>query len=621
MEDIIRLLPESLANQIAAGEVVQRPASVVKELMENALDAQSKSIQVVIQEAGKKLIQVVDDGIGMSETDARMCFERHATSKISQSADLFAIRTLGFRGEALASIAAVAQVELKTKRKEDDWGTQLLIEGSQFKAQNPVACLPGTSLAVSNLFFNVPARRKFLKSNPVEMRHILDEFVRIALSHPEISFALYNNDLEVYQLQAGKLSQRIVDLFGKHYKQQLAPCEEETPILKIQGYIGKPDLATKTKQEQFIFVNRRYIRNNYLNHAITGAYENLLPADKTPFFALFLTIDPSLIDINVHPKKTEIKFEDDRSMYAILQAAVRKALSQHHLSPALDFNTDVNMQSHLGKIEQNLKQPLQQWQPPSEQREKSNLKNWQKLYESLEKQAIEKESYQADLLPDELTEKEQVRLSRISDNLAEKVDTDKEEVYQAEKYFLQIQTKFILCSVRSGLLLIDQKAAYERILYDAYLQKINHTQNPSPQQLLFPIEIAISQAEWAVIQTLEAELKQMGFIFDKIADDTLAFSAIPEGLTLEGEWWGQLLDSISTFGGNWQTERKTFLALFFAKRMANYYQKNLNQAEIKALIDSLFASTNPNFTPHGKKIFNVITLEQLNLLLTQNLTL
>ncbi len=340
--DVIHLLPDAIANQIAAGEVVQRPASVVKELLENAIDAQAHSVQVIIREAGKTLIQVIDDGAGMSETDARMSFERHATSKIRNSDDLFRIRTMGFRGEALASIAAVAQVELRTRRNDDELGTLIRIEGSEVKTQESVATLPGTNLLVKNLFFNVPARRNFLKSNSVEMRHVLDEFQRVALAHPEVGFSLYHNDVEVFNLYAGKLVRRIVDMFGKNYREQLVFCQEDTSYVSVRGYIGKPEFARKTRGEQYFFVNERYIKHSYLHHAIISAYEGTIPEGSHPFYVLFIEIDPSHVDINIHPTKTEIKFDDERSVYAILMAAVRKAVGVYNLAPPIDFEDNVN---------------------------------------------------------------------------------------------------------------------------------------------------------------------------------------------------------------------------------------------------------------------------------------
>ena len=349
MPDIIQLLPDAIANQIAAGEVVQRPASVVKELLENAIDAGASNITVVIKEAGKILIQVVDDGRGMSETDARMSLERHATSKIQSANDLFALRTMGFRGEALASIAAVAHVDIKTREADAALGTHIVVEGSTVKNQDPVATPAGTVISVKNLFYNVPARRNFLKSNPVEMRHIVDEIQRVALANHEVSFKVWQNDIELYQLAGGKLSQRIVHLFGKHYREQLVSCAEETEHLKITGYLGKPAHAKKTRGEQFFFVNKRFIKSPYLNHAVHNAYEGLLPEGHHAFYVLFIELDPKHIDVNVHPTKTEIKFDDERTVYGIVQAAARQALGRHNITPSLDFELNVNFEQQWKK--------------------------------------------------------------------------------------------------------------------------------------------------------------------------------------------------------------------------------------------------------------------------------
>ncbi|MGB5979348.1 MAG: DNA mismatch repair endonuclease MutL, partial [Cyclobacteriaceae bacterium] len=395
MSDIIRLLPDALANQIAAGEVVQRPASVLKELLENAIDAGSKYIQVVLRDAGKSLIQVTDDGTGMSETDARLSFERHATSKIRETEDLFRIRTMGFRGEALASIAAVAQVEMKTRRREDELGTFLAVEGSEVKKQEPAQTNQGTTICVKNLFYNVPARRNFLKSNPVEMRHLNDEFQRVALANPEVSLSLTHNDLEIYQLTPGKLSQRIVGLFGKGHREQLVAVDEDTNHMVVHGYIGKPEFSRRTRGEQFFFVNNRYIRNNYLNHAVVNAFEGLMREDHYPFYVLFIEIDPSHIDINVHPTKTEIKFDDERTVYGIIRSAVKQGLGTHNIAPSLDFDQDVNFSAfgsggpeHSGGFDSgqnpSFRSAPKEVSMPRYPDKRGFDREWQKLYEGLE---------------------------------------------------------------------------------------------------------------------------------------------------------------------------------------------------------------------------------------------
>ena len=399
MQDIIHLLSDSIANQIAAGEVVQRPASVVKELLENSIDADARSIQLIVRDSGRTLIQVIDDGLGMSPSDARMSFERHATSKISKSEDLFAIRTMGFRGEALASIAAVAQVELKTARAIDEVGTWIRVEGSDFKGQEPIATPTGTSISVKNLFFNVPARRNFLKSNSVEMKHIIDEFHRVVLAHPNVGFSLYHNDHEIYALPAGKLSKRIVDIFGKNYREQLAKCEEETPFVTVRGYVGKPEAAKKTRGEQYFFVNNRFIKHGYLHHAVVSAYEATIPEGSSPFYVLFIEIDPSHIDINIHPTKTEVKFDDEKAIYAIIRSAVRQAVGVYNITPSLDFESDINFgnltnqSSFESNDPENNKRILEQFEGagghslhfPSRSSAPSfqSSANWQQLYEGI----------------------------------------------------------------------------------------------------------------------------------------------------------------------------------------------------------------------------------------------
>ncbi len=380
MPDIIRLLPDSIANQIAAGEVVQRPASVVKELIENSIDAEATHIRLIVREAGKTLMHVIDNGKGMSETDARMSLERHATSKIRKAEDLFTLHTMGFRGEALASIAAVSQVELKTRPTDQELGTLLVIEASEVKRQEPVACEKGTSISVKNLFYNIPARRNFLKSNASEYQHILEEFQRLALSHPDIAFQFIESDSLEYDLPPGKLSQRIVNIFGKSYQEQLAACQEETPLVKITGYVGQPQFARKKRGEQFLFVNKRFIRSNYLNHAVMTAFEGLLPDNTFPFYVLFIEIDPKHIDVNVHPTKTEIKFDDERAVYAVVLSSVRQSIGTHNLTPAIDFNSDVNIIAKLSQAANQSKEVYFDERFSSGMRG-SNRDHWEKLFE------------------------------------------------------------------------------------------------------------------------------------------------------------------------------------------------------------------------------------------------
>ena len=527
--DVIHLLPDSIANQIAAGEVVQRPASVVKELLENAIDAHAHSVQVIIRDAGKTLIQVIDDGAGMSETDARMSFERHATSKIRNSDDLFRIRTMGFRGEALASIAAVAQVELRTRRNDDEIGTMIRIEGSEIKTQESVATLPGTNLLVKNLFFNVPARRNFLKSNSVEMRHVLDEFQRVALAHPEVGFSLYHNDVEVFNLYAGKLVRRIVDMFGKNYREQLVFCQEDTSYVSVRGYIGKPEFARKTRGEQYFFVNERFIKHSYLHHAIISAYEGTIPEGSHPFYVLFIEIDPSHVDINIHPTKTEIKFDDERSVYAIIMAAVRKAVGVYNLAPSIDFEDNVNFLSQHTRPPETPRAVQPDWAarpeptrtdaPPAKEgtrRQQGNLTNWNKLFEGLK--SPDEEARQQAALELDQTVAARPSYQQQAVTLASKINrlaSETVSIPETDAVLFQVHNRFILSQVKEGVMLIDQKAAYERILYERYRQMLTK-RNGACQQLLFPKTVRLTPADMQLMRETTDEIRALGFEFDEI---------------------------------------------------------------------------------------------------------
>ncbi|MGZ5283267.1 MAG: DNA mismatch repair endonuclease MutL, partial [Bacteroidia bacterium] len=497
MTDIIKLLPDNIANQIAAGEVVQRPASVVKELLENSVDAGSQNIKLFVKNGGKTLIQVIDDGCGMSETDARMCFERHATSKIQQLNDLYEIYTLGFRGEAMASIAAVAQVELKTKRRTEDVGTHIHIENSEVISQEPCACPEGSSIAVKNLFYNVPARRNFLKSNPVELRHIVDEFLRVALANPEISFSFTNENEEVYHLKGGNLKQRIIGIWGKKYEEALVPIEETTDILTIRGFIGKPDWARKTRGEQFFFANNRFIKNNYLNHALQSAYEGLLPADAFPFYTIFLQLPPSKIDINVHPTKTEIKFENEKAIYAILQSAVRKSLSQYHIAPTLNFDEEMSIRTperEMPRQNPYTQQNQNSWIPTSQpgyNPDRNTSQNQrQNVYMPAQKNASGYQNsnpfQQQKAKPEEWEELYKV-LSMATPEEEPHAETETliEGEETAQKPVLQLNQKYIVSSIRSGLMIVHQQLAHERVLYEKYLHVLAEAKSYS-QRLLFP---------------------------------------------------------------------------------------------------------------------------------------
>jgi DNA mismatch repair protein MutL len=610
MRDIIQLLPDAIANQIAAGEVVQRPASVVKELMENAIDAGATSVQLIIKDAGKGIVQVIDDGFGMSETDARMCFERHATSKIRKAEDLFSIKTMGFRGEAMASIASVAQVELKTKRDIDELGTYIKIDGSVLKTQESIQAPKGTSIAVKNLFYNIPARRNFLKSNPVEIRHILDEFQRIALAHPEIKFSFIQNDQETYALPPEKLGKRIVDLFGKTYREQLAACEENTSYVSIKGYVGKPEHAKKTRGEQFFFVNDRFIKNAYLNHAVMSAYERLLPDGAFPFYVLFLSIDPAHIDINVHPTKTEIKFDDERSIYAIIQSTVRKTLSIHNLIPSLDFDSNVNFHTPKGALPR--EEPHSAYSDTN-YKPKPAQDAWKTLYEGLQNNidAFEQQAphSQAGLFPSSLNDL----------NTVQSKANDRPALHSIQTNFqsIQILNKYIAVGISNGLLLIDQKRAYQRVLYDQFMDNLQR-KNGASQQMLFPKLLDINPADQLLLEEISTEINDLGFRLQRNTSGQMEIVGVPSEI---GDEDGQvLLEGILEQLKHASSDLNAYRAEKIAQTMANrfaarYHQKKLNDLEVNALIEQLFASTNPNSSPNGEAISQVLNEDSLSQLL------
>ena len=606
MSDVIQLLPDAIANQIAAGEVVQRPASVLKELLENSIDAGSTKIKVIVKESGKSLVQVIDDGKGMSENDARMCFERHATSKIRTSEDLFTIKTMGFRGEAMASIAAVSQVALKTKAASEELGVLIQIDGSALKKQEAISCQKGTSISVKNLFFNVPARRNFLKSNPVELRHILDEFTRIALSHPEVNFIFYQNDMEVYNLPKGKLSQRIVHLFGKNYREQLAACQEETAEIKIKGYIGKPEFAKRTRGEQFFFVNNRFIKSNYLNHAVSLAFEGLLQEKTYPFYVLFIEIDPKHIDINVHPTKTEIKFDDERTMYAIIRAVVKQALGAHHITPAIDFSQDVNFHNESSKKLTYDKvfgadYDYQQFRKAAQ--ETNNLAHWEKLFEA--------ENGQKDLRDKAMDDTEKVHLTFESKaNNPDFVQSTKKEIDR--KVIMQLHGQYIMTQVKSGMLLINQEAAHERILYERYLH-VMESQSASTQQYLFPQTIELNAADFVLVMELEAEIKALGFDFSVFGKTSIVVNGGPADIVSGNEKtiFEGLIEQFKINQDALSLGKHENLARSMAKRSSIKIGKRLGYEEMNALIDQLFACSNPNYSPDGQLTLYVCSLDKI----------
>jgi DNA mismatch repair protein MutL len=610
MPDIIQLLPESLANQIAAGEVVQRPASVVKELLENSIDAKASHIQLIVKDAGKQLIQIIDDGIGMSETDARMSFERHATSKIKSTEDLFCIRTFGFRGEAMASIAAVAQVELKTKKASEELGTIIKIEGSEIKIQEPVACPKGTSIAVKNLFFNVPARRNFLKSNPVEMRHIIDEFHRVSLAYPEIAMSLYQNDMEVFNLPSEKLSKRIISLFGNSYKEQMIPCQEETEFIKIQGYVGKPEHAKRTRGEQFFFVNHRYIRNNYLHHAVMSAFDSIIQEDSFPFYVLFIEIDPKHIDINVHPTKTEIKFDDEKTVYGVVRAAVKKALATNNIIPALDFDHNINFAgltnfpSHFpdASSEKKTTHFNTSFQKPE-------TKNWDELYKGFEKQT--EVQRMSELGNSE--NKESIILGSALNSLNNRDQVNKDLIYSEGHTTFQLHHQYIVTQIKSGLAVIDQQAAHERILYEKYLNMLQNKFGAS-QQFLFPQSIELNPSDFSLVMELEEEIKSLGFVFNVFGKNTIVINGVPADVPSGNEkgLFEGLIEQYKIYHSDLKLERREMLARSMAKRSCLKSGTKLTIPEMNTLIGQLFACKVPLYAPNGNLTIVMMDMEKIS---------
>lgn len=595
MSDIIQLLPDSIANQIAAGEVVQRPASAVKELMENSIDAKASAVQLIVKEAGKTLIQVIDNGMGMSETDARMSLERHATSKIRKAEDLFTLNTKGFRGEALASIAAVSQMEMRTRLGDQDLGTCLVVEGSEVKKQDPVACEKGTSISVKNLFFNIPARRNFLKSNPVELKHIIDEFQRLALAHVDLQFSFVQTDEVVYDLPAGKLSQRIVNIFGKSYQEQLAPCQEETNLVKVHGYVGRPEFARKTRGEQFLFVNQRFIRSNYLHHAVMSAFENLLPENSFPFYVIFIDIDPRHIDVNVHPTKTEIKFDDERAVYAVVRSAVRQAIGSHNLTPAIDFNADVNI---ISKLSQAAAQSNDIYfdERFSTALRKPNPEHWEKLFEQSKNFAPQPPE------PQVLRFESSVNIPE--ENLAETVPE--------EKALFQIHNRYVMRQVRSGLMIVDQEFAHERILYEKFLNQLKNKSAQS-QQDLFPQTVNLSAADFALVLEMAQEIAALGFRFEVFGKNTIVINGVPSNVLSGGgkPLFEGLIEQFKINQSDLSIPLKENLARSLAKRAGIKAGQKLMREEMKALIDGLFACGTSNYTPDGIPTFFIFELRKI----------
>lgn len=601
MPDIIRLLPESLANQIAAGEVVQRPASVVKELLENAIDAGATEIKLIVKEAGKTWIQVIDNGSGMTETDARMSFERHATSKIKVTEDLFKIMTMGFRGEALASIAAVAQVELKTRKDSDETGVVLQIEASQIIKLEPTQTPKGTSITVKNLFFNVPARRNFLKNNNIEFAHIQDEFVRVALANPQINFSFYNNDQEVYILPDGKLAQRILLLLGNQYKSQLVACQEDTPFIKITGYIGKPESARKKRGDQYFFANKRFIKHGYLHHAVKESFKGLIDEDEHPFYVLFFEIDPKHIDINVHPTKTEIKFDDEHTVYRIVNAAVRKAIATSNLSK-IDFSEDINHNSFSNVPNQ--RPDFEAFKKQSNfHSDKKTTQSWEKLYEGIEKNSFSP-------VPTASQEKMELRFKSDLDTIH---SIDKNEIKAEHHLIFQIQNSYIVTQVRSGMMIIDQQAAHERVLYDKFIETLSKKYGAS-QQFLFPLTLELSVVDFELVNSLSEEIHALGFSFSVFGKSAIVINGVPTSMRpgSEKSLFEGFLEQYKYNLSQLKLPVKENLARALAKRSALKKGTKLSQAEMSALLEQLLSSPNPSFTPDGNFTIVNFDMEKLD---------
>lgn len=603
MPDIIQLLPDSVANQIAAGEVVQRPASAVKELLENAIDAGANEIVLIVKDAGKTLIQVVDNGYGMSETDARLSLERHATSKIRTADELWHIRTKGFRGEALASISAISHLELKTRLRENELGSKIIVEGSEVKSQEPCATPGGTSIGVKNIFFNTPARRNFLKSDAVEMRHIVEEFERVALVHPDVSFSLHHNDNELFNLKNSSLRQRIVNVFGTRFNERLVPVKEETGIVSVKGFIGKPEFAKKTRGEQYFFVNDRFIKNSYLNHAVTSAFSELINRDAYPAYFLYLKVAPESIDVNIHPTKTEIKFAEERSVYAIIHSAVRNSLGKYNIAPSLDFEQENFM--NVAPVPKNARvgaperrdfdfNPFENEKSPfsGERSIKSKFSggfggNWEELYNITEKRDVQQPIF----------------------------DREKENTHYDEgvRPVFDLQNKYILTRIKSGFILVDRRRAHERVLFEKVLKSLND-QGGHSQQQLFPETVELDAKDCALIEDLREDLFRLGFNIDGFGSNSIVVNGIPtEAPEMPiKDLIESFLEQYKNSVGEFQNDSRERLAKSLAASLRIRENKTMDRVEMLDLIDRLFACEQPQVSPTGKPIVLTFSLDEIN---------
>lgn len=603
MPDKIVLLPDNIANQIAAGEVIQRPASAVKELLENAVDAGTTEIKLIVTDAGKSLLQVIDNGSGMSDTDARMCFERHATSKIQTIEDLFHIRTMGFRGEALASIAAVAQVELKTRKAEDEAGTYIEIENSVVKKQEPVAVPVGTSIAMKNLFFNVPARRNFLKSNAAEMRHIVDEFTRVALAFPNVFFSFTSNGQQLFHLEAGSLKQRIVQLLGNTYSTKLVTVKEDTDYMNIYGFTGKPDTAKKTRGDQYFFVNNRFIKSAYLNHAVMNAYQEMIAADSFPMYVLFIDLDPTQVDVNVHPTKQEIKFEDEKIIYAFVQAAVKHALAQFSVTPTLDFDLDPSIQQ-LSSIQQPFTEEKKSIATSTsifkgftqkhqahfiEPSKKSELKHWKDFYENSESGVRS---------PETSPDIENGLLTPVSGLITEELT--------------QLLNTYIITASANGFILIHQQSAHERVLYEQ-MKAAAEGKPIASQKSMFPVTFELPPADTAILEELMNDLQQLGYLIEPFGKNTFVIQGTPADLEHGNEknTVDALLEQYKHFSNDLKFSKREKLVRSLARQQAIKTGMRLTEREMKQLVNDLFACAQSNITPDGYPTYLEFKQEQL----------
>lgn len=603
MPDLIRLLPDSVANQIAAGEVIQRPASAVKELLENSIDAGATSIRLIVKDAGRSLLQIIDNGIGMSDTDARMSIERHATSKIREAADLFSIKTLGFRGEALASIAAVAQVEMKTRKAADELGTMLVVEGTKVKSQENVTCPAGTSISVKNLFFNVPARRNFLKTDQVEFRHILEEFQRVTIVHPDIEFQLHHNDKLVFQLPKESLKQRIVKLFGTHYNEKLIPVELKSEYVEINGFIGKPETARKTRGDQYFFANDRFIKHAYLSHAVEQAYKDLIAESLYPSYFIMINVDPHTIDVNIHPTKTEVNFQYGQLIYGALRTAAKHALGMFSLSPTLDFDTEPAFDVSMPK-DYEPKQPVIRVNPDynpfsgnqsdrfpkADAGMRANRQEWEKIFE------VVKTSSADSTLPE----------FGLKQDYPQESNVDQEN----KPLLIQVLNRFIVTNVKSGMMIIDQNKAHERILFE---QVLNTANSAGSQVSMFSQTLHFSQVDASVIKENSALFKQFGFDMSDLGQGSFLLNALPSGLDKDNsrDILDELIENLKTNRQDAETDSRIRMAVAFSRKMAVKPGTSLRNEEMMKIFNDLFSCKMPETAPDGSRILRILSSEDI----------